>query len=112
VSLEIMYCQIDFDWSYGDTKPSEMINSKSAITGVCPHIACTFYSLQLKSVKKMSILFNNALPCTFMCWSLSHLKRQSGKLLHHASDWMTIALRILCANKLEMMLTAKYSLTA
>ncbi|KDR20296.1 hypothetical protein L798_05184 [Zootermopsis nevadensis] len=46
VSLEIMDCQIDFDETYVDTKPSEMINSKSAITGLCPHRTVVSWRVQ------------------------------------------------------------------
>lgn len=53
-----MDCQTNVDWTYVDTQPSEMINSNSAITCLCPHVACTIYPLQRKSVRKMCMLLN------------------------------------------------------
>jgi len=41
-----MDCQIDFDETHGDTKPSEMINSKCAITVLCPHTTVVPWHIQ------------------------------------------------------------------
>jgi hypothetical protein len=53
-----MDCQTDVDWIYADTEASEMMNSNSVITCLCPLMACTIYPSQLKSVWEMFILLN------------------------------------------------------